>query len=158
MAQAETLEQAISALGEARQELADQADPAELAQRTALAGLEQRLQQNPLAEGATAAEQLRNLAASLANAQPGGDGRCRRRTGGAGRRPGRDRPGAVRCPRRRGRRPCGSGGGSRGRRPRPQTLCVERAADQLDASNEAAPPRPPRAEAQAEVRDAQAAA
>ncbi|MDQ3500982.1 MAG: hypothetical protein M3488_08430, partial [Actinomycetota bacterium] len=70
LAQAETLEQAVAALGEARQELASQADPAELAQRTALAGLERRLQQNPLATGASAAEQLRNLAAGLANASP----------------------------------------------------------------------------------------
>ena len=68
--QAQNLEQAISELGEARQDLAEQADPADLARRTALAGLEQRLSQSPLAEGQTAAEQLRNLAASLGSTSP----------------------------------------------------------------------------------------
>jgi len=54
---AETLEQALTELGEARQELAEQAEPSDLPRKTALAGLEQRLRQDPLAQGAGAAEQ-----------------------------------------------------------------------------------------------------
>jgi hypothetical protein len=67
---AESLDRAIDVLAEARQELAEQSDPADLAQQTALAGLERRLAQNPLGEGESAAEQLRSLAQSLATADP----------------------------------------------------------------------------------------
>jgi hypothetical protein len=70
LSRAETLEEAIADLGAARQELAEQADPAELPRKTALAGLEQRLAQNPLAEGSSAADQLRELADSLAESSP----------------------------------------------------------------------------------------
>ncbi|MGH8874864.1 MAG: hypothetical protein ACRDVM_06380, partial [Acidimicrobiia bacterium] len=56
------LEQALAELGEARRQLAELADPVDLARKTALSGLEQRLRQAGLAEGETALDQLRDLA------------------------------------------------------------------------------------------------
>ena len=103
LAQAETLEQAISALGEGRQELAEQGDPAELARRTALAGLEQRLSQSPVSEGETAASatsQPRQLPPQRVRRRNAGG---RFRAFGSSRRFGRGGPGAFGRPRRRGR-------------------------------------------------------
>ena len=56
------IDEALTRLGEGRERLAAQTDPAELARRTALAGMERRLQQQPLGEGETAADQLLDLA------------------------------------------------------------------------------------------------
>lgn len=59
---AQDLPTALDILGRARQDLAEAMDPAALARRTALAGLENSLAQQPLASGQSAGEQLRNLA------------------------------------------------------------------------------------------------
>lgn len=66
--QADSLDEAIQQLGDVRQQLAAQADPEALPLKTALAGLEAKLAQNPLAEGGDAKSQLENLAAELENA------------------------------------------------------------------------------------------
>ncbi len=63
--EADTLEAAISELGEARRSLTESLDPAELARRTALAGMEQRLARDPVAAGASAAEQLERLSEEI---------------------------------------------------------------------------------------------
>ena len=64
------IDEALTRLGEARERLAAQTDPAELARRTALAGMERRLQQQPLGEGETAADQLRDLASRANELSP----------------------------------------------------------------------------------------
>ncbi|MFO7292902.1 MAG: hypothetical protein C0P76_007420, partial [Acidimicrobiia bacterium] len=63
--QAEDIEAALEALGEARQELTEALDPAALAKRTGLAGLEASFRQQPIGEGETAASQMRDLASRL---------------------------------------------------------------------------------------------
>ena len=99
--EAESLDDAIQQLGDARQDLASQADPEALPLKTALSGLETKLAQNPLAEGADAQSQLENLADELegadqANASRGGSPPKR-----TGRRAGRHRTGARRGARQR---------------------------------------------------------
>lgn len=56
------IESALETLGEARQELAEALDPAALARRTGLAGLDASFQQQPIGEGNSAEEQLQALA------------------------------------------------------------------------------------------------
>ena len=59
---AESIEEALQLLGDAREELLAALDPGALAKKTALAGLEQSLAADPLAPGENAADQLEALA------------------------------------------------------------------------------------------------
>src|SRR5690606_3040311 len=65
--QAADLESAIDTLEEASQDLAAQLDPAALSKRTGLAGLETSFDQQPVSEGDSAAEQLRDLADQISD-------------------------------------------------------------------------------------------
>jgi len=65
---AETLEEALAKLAEARQTLSNMEDPNELAKKTALAGLAARLAQQPLSNGGSLEESLAAIAESLAGA------------------------------------------------------------------------------------------
>ncbi len=85
------IDEALARLGEARERLAAQSDPAELARRTALAGMERRLQQEPLGEGESAADQLRDLASAGGRDDPRRVGDRSRRVGATCRGLPRDR-------------------------------------------------------------------
>ena len=62
---AESIDEALELLGDAREELLAALDPGALAKKTALAGLEQSLAADSLAPGETAADQLEALADQL---------------------------------------------------------------------------------------------
>lgn len=66
------LEDALRRLDEAGRELREALDPTALARRTALAGLENSFAQEPIAEGESAAEQLRTLADEIAAGETSG--------------------------------------------------------------------------------------
>ena len=99
------IDEALVRLGEARERLAAQTDPAELARRTALAGMERRLQQEPLGDGQTAADQLRDLASRADELTPAELETARGRAGATRRGLPGDRRGSGRGTGRGGSRP-----------------------------------------------------